>query len=794
MGGGWQFLFSKGTYLEKARTDYYSMLVRGFMKGHTYLDYDADPALANPDPAAQAKARFLLDGSYYRGHYYIYFGVTPAALVLLPYRALTGCELDPRFIVMFASCTGFLFALATWKSLARERAVQMASGLQIALVAILAFGTAVPLLLTRAMFYEVPISTGYALSMAGFYFLSRVLLKRGFPELNLIAASACMGLAVGCRPELVFNIPLLLAGAVLAVRSGKMDTKMGSGWVRAILSCGLPAAIVGLGLAIYNFERFGSPTDFGFNYSTNDITWTHRTFFSPAFIWPNIHWYYLTPPALSPYFPYVFPEEAYFGPAGYVWGEAFHGQFVFFVLAAFVGSSALLIHKGRWGHSGVMIVLLFWAFLVAFATLCVSGVRADRYMVDFQPPLTLAVVLAATAAAHPAKGIGAGRLWRSILGVLSVITVAFNIFAGIEQFSAMKYLRKETYQPLEWWGNYPSHWLIKAGLLKVGPIKAKIELPQEMKAPSVEPIITIGTPELTDSLYMSLYPGGHFQLSGDHHGFGGPSSKLMAADPNHTYALTLDMGAFYPPLNHPYFARYTPIQAHLIKSRFHVELDGQPILNRNMSSFDGPPWTLEAGRNDITLTPAKRVFTGKVYDVRRLATWEPPKPVANRGLWRLRLVLPDVPNGSYPLLASGVAGNGTLIYLHTLGATRISLGMDEWGIGASTSGEIILPEGEDHLIEAFIGPAATRDATWLSSAGLTAEQFGGRVHDLRIWMDGKLVWAAAMHLPFDPDGLKTELGSNPQGFSTAAAEYGSEIISEPFSDAEAREFLIRNSR
>ncbi len=71
---------------------YYNLLAQGFRAGQLNLKIDIPPGfaqLANPyDPAAHAPYP-VLDMSYYKGKFYLYFGVTPAVVLFWPYAALT---------------------------------------------------------------------------------------------------------------------------------------------------------------------------------------------------------------------------------------------------------------------------------------------------------------------------------------------------------------------------------------------------------------------------------------------------------------------------------------------------------------------------------------------------------------------------------------------------------------------------------------------------------------------------------------------------------------------------------
>ena len=110
MGLGWDVILSPVSY-EGKKGDYYSSLVHGFLSGHVYMDKVADPGLASADPEVRKKTPTLLDASYYKGHFYLYFGVTPAALILFPYAMLTGGDLDPRVAVALCVVLGFLLSL-----------------------------------------------------------------------------------------------------------------------------------------------------------------------------------------------------------------------------------------------------------------------------------------------------------------------------------------------------------------------------------------------------------------------------------------------------------------------------------------------------------------------------------------------------------------------------------------------------------------------------------------------------------------------------------------------------------
>jgi hypothetical protein len=793
MGLGWDALTRRETYVGK-KGDYYSSLVHGFLAGHLYLDRKPDPRLDSPDPATVRAADTLLDASYYNHHFYLYFGAAPAALFLLPYAWITGNDLDPRFIVFLCVCIGFLFSFGTWRLFARAHAPHLGAQLQFFGVVALGFAPATPLLLTRSMFYEVVIAAGYACVMAGAFWIYRAISGRGRPEFQLAAASLCLGLAVGCRPDLVLTVPALSLAALALGRWGRDREPLSQGLVRFGAAAVIPAALVGSCIGAYNFERFGSPFDFGFRYSQNSFFAGHHSMARADFFLTNLRWDYLTFPSLSPYFPYVFPEAASFRPSGFPGGEAIHGQFPIFVLVIFVAVSGILLRRRlKPGRAAIYLGIVAWMFLAPFTVLSFLGLRADRYLVDFQQSLVLATVLLASLVATALTRAGGRALWVTLFGVLTLAVTAFNLFAGLQEFDAFKDLRFTSYNALETIGNVPSSWLERLGVLGVGPVEMKVVFPRDLKVSRIEPLVSLGTPELSDSLYVIEHEGGEqIEFMDDHHGYGGHRSPVIDIVPGKPYTLRIDMGALYPPPNHPFFGTYSVLQERLAKTRLRVEMDGKEVWKDMMNSYDAPPWTLEPGRNDTTLTLFGTAFTGNIFSVKRP---EPPPPEAvpaNNGLWRIRCVLPvQLPNRRFPLLSLGLTGSGTLIFVTTLPNNRLSFGDDEWGNGGTNSGIVSADGQKEHVIEVFIGPLAGA-TDWPKEWAVAPRRLADEGHTLRLWMDGRPLLEANLRREFDLSDSFIDVGTNLQGFSSAEPYFFGDIRSVPFSADEAREFLKRN--
>src|SRR5882757_121047 len=110
----------KGYSFAGKNSDYYNLLVAGFLDGHLSLKYQPHPDLFSADPVVRARAPNLMDASFYQGRYYLYQGAVPALLVFLPYTLLTGHPLAPNAVVLLFCLGGFFFALATFRQVQRD--------------------------------------------------------------------------------------------------------------------------------------------------------------------------------------------------------------------------------------------------------------------------------------------------------------------------------------------------------------------------------------------------------------------------------------------------------------------------------------------------------------------------------------------------------------------------------------------------------------------------------------------------------------------------------------------------
>lgn len=775
--------WSGGLSITGQQGDYYNLLVDGFMSGHTYLPVEPSAERTDPDPLVRRNAPYLLDAALYQGRYYLYYGVAPAALVMWPYSALTGHDLSPNTVTLLCTLVGLGFASATLARAERRYFPGISGGSLFLLTLLLGLGSGTGYLVLRSMFYELPAAGGYACTMAASLALWQAL-HSDKRTLALAAGSLALGLAVGCRPNYVFALPVLLLPVFLSTPSER--TPAARLRLRWLLAAVLPAAGIGLGLALYNFARFGSPLEFGFSHGLNPFFDSKQSVLTTQYLWDNFRFYYLSPPQLSAYFPFFHPIAANYETYGMV-GEAMHGQFYVMIFAC-CSALVLLANRARLPARMMMIWVGSLAIMAlpSLLFMCLLKIRADRYAVDFHAPLLLGLCMLTAAALAKL----ATTVWRkpltAMLAVTGLCAVLANSLGPLEQFDKFASTDPRTHAALTratYWLSDLAH---QAGLVRYGPVTAALTFHSSPPDVRTEEIFSAGLTGKMDSLFVRRYPDGTAEFLVTHQGYGAVSSPRIAIRPGHAYELTINWGALYPPSEHPYFKHHTPEAIDMARTTVEVTLDNQPLIQTYQRFFDAPPWTV-GPRRDLAAT-----FL--LTQIDRPGT-VPPKSIPPgrlpTGYWCFDMEFDhDAPSVSQPLLASGVSGKGNLLFVELMQDGQIRFGCDFWGYYAVRSPKFSFDLQQPHRVEIFNGYLA-RFYRWPASAGIAEEALQANSRTLRVWVDGQPVWAIPLTHHAESYGI-THVGSNAAGFNTAINVYSAPLEVVHPDESELVAFIARN--
>jgi hypothetical protein len=434
-----------------AADTYYNLLVRGFRAGQLSLQKEVPPGLthlADPyDATANATYRLmpyrLHDLSYYHGRLYLYHGVTPALILFWPFVAVTGQYLFHRQAVAIFCAIGFLASVGLLHALWRRYFAEVSVWVVPACALALGLATGAPILLSQADVYQVPICCGYMLTMLALVAIWGALHESRKRSGWLAAASVAYGLAVGARPSLLFGAVILLVPVAQAWRDGQKRI-----WMR-LMAATVPILLIGLGLMLYNYLRFGSPFEFGVRYLlAGDSHPASVQGFNVSYLWFNLRLYFLKSVGWSRQFPFVQKMAVPPLPPGHGNVEAPFGiladvPLTWLALAvplAWRSQSARAGSLFRWFVATVCLL-----FLTSVLTVGLFYYTSVRYEVEFLPALLLLAVmgifgLERALAERPAWKWAA----RLIYGLLLVFSVTFNLLASVEYHAEAHHIQGVT--------------------------------------------------------------------------------------------------------------------------------------------------------------------------------------------------------------------------------------------------------------------------------------------------------------------------------------------------------------
>jgi hypothetical protein len=742
------------------RPDAYNLVTAGWIRGQLSLPIEPHPELLkleNPyDPVQNAPYR-VHDASLFRGKYYMYFGAGPVALLLTPWRVLTGSYLTQGPATGLFAILSFLAATGLLLRLRRRYWPEAGTGAVVGAVLAMGLGGAGLQLAQSADFYPVPIACAAACGLTGLYALARAVGRQRFSTVWLAVASGAWGAALAARPNsilaaMVLGAPLLVIFE--RVRARRVTLARVAGQVAATV---LPVAVIGLALLWHNWRRFDSPFEFGMKYQLAGEIFTQKQFLSFGNFVVHFYDYLLSPAAWSRYFPFFQPAAAQ--PYG-----------------------VLLVMPVLWLIAAVPVALRVAArpnealWVLRVVGLAAAGVTAmvflffgvtHRYYGDFLPFLLLLAGVGL---------VGLDAKWRAARGrifwrVAATAAVTFSI--GINLLVCAQKADPSKTVGLERALNQPAYFFEKLTGREVGPVMFTVKFP-EGQTERPEPLLTTGNRFTGGDILMIHYRGDRqAQLSFFHLGLGGPTGPLFAYEPGRSYRMEIWAGGLYPTEMHPVYRGWSSVERERRKREMVVRLDDKIIFQANVPFYPARPGDERIGRNELALDVTEPRFQGVIGEVRRLPLTRPEAlaPEAElSGPLRIRLSFPTERTGlSEPLLATGRRGAGDLLYVNYLEGGRVSFGLDHAGQGSFRTEPVAIDFTAPHQLDVVMG-------SLLHADGMASG--GGPETDARrfvLKLDGQLL--ADTSTTLQPVGAgEAVLGFNGLGVATVQGLFFGQIL------------------
>lgn len=405
----------------------YELMADAILEGRiefAYGDEDNLSGLKNPyDPYERwgAGVWYHWDHAFYKGHYYMYFGIVPVLLLFIPYRLLTGEPLTTyhatQVFAIFIIAGFFLLFRLLAERFFKKMPCSVYLWLSVAVsVMSVWYATAEPALYCTA--------TTSALAMeiwSLYFFIKAVYVPAGEnKQIALAGVGAVFGaLAFGCRPSIALANILVLPLLAVFLRERKFTLKL----FGKLLLAALPYAIVAAGLMTYNYVRFENPFEFGQAYQLTAADQTNYRFsLDPQTLWRIVSGTaasFFRPPRVSGEFPYIAPEgQVGSGP----YGVFFNFPILLLGLAALSKASRRELRETR--LSPLMIGIAVTVLVISAVDVMWTPFLNERYHMDIYFLLGLSLFIA-LGSRYVSEGPNTGRL-NSAVSAMSLLTVVMS--------------------------------------------------------------------------------------------------------------------------------------------------------------------------------------------------------------------------------------------------------------------------------------------------------------------------------------------------------------------------------
>ena len=270
--------------------------------------------LKNPYDYSERKGiDYLWDVAYYKGNYYIYFGILPAILIFVPFKLIFGVNLTSVIVLVLFNVLLVFKLVQLLNILIKKYFKSISLGLLGILSFFLLFQSKILWVSARPEFYEMVIVVGTFFAVNGIYNCIKSNLFDDEKEIDyklLFIGCLSLALSVACRPTLLFISLIILPNLwklfIKAIQSYTINRKL---LTRFILCCALPYIAVGILLMIYNYVRFENPFEFGASYQLTVTNNTNMFSFSFSRLFIGLYSFLFSIPQIIPIFPFVYSND-----------------------------------------------------------------------------------------------------------------------------------------------------------------------------------------------------------------------------------------------------------------------------------------------------------------------------------------------------------------------------------------------------------------------------------------------------------------------------------------------------
>ena len=366
------------------------------------------------------------DIAYYNEKVYLYYGILPALILLLPINLITGEFLSISYGTLFFLALAAFFTVKLVAEIIHRYFKKTPLSLVILFSIFMLFNNKLLCLMSRPYVYEFVIAAGYCFVMAGVsIFLEYLRTQR---KSRLLMACILMALAVACRPPTLF-ISIIIFIKLLYDIIHKIKKKQTREIVPVILIIIIPYLIVGILLMIYNYVRFENIFEFGANYQVS-VTDFRKFGTNINRILIGLSTYFISPVSLIPNFPFI---------TAYNWVPEYNGfyyslpigggYFATSIIGLILVFTPYLLKKIRKSNKEMFYLIIINIVLGVFIAIFESNKCGSigRYMVDFIWLFNIAVILMLLFIYNKIKKEEFRKVFMKILMTVILISCIINL-------------------------------------------------------------------------------------------------------------------------------------------------------------------------------------------------------------------------------------------------------------------------------------------------------------------------------------------------------------------------------
>lgn len=387
-----------GGYRGEGWVDYYNALSDAFLAGQLNLLINPREellTLSDPYNPALHRPYCLHDASLYNGKYYLYFGPVPALVFFIPFRLIFQVNLPQDFAIALLGFGGLVWFTLLLNFLTKTYLPKTPFRLFFIAIVCSGFCNVIPFISRRPTFYEVAISSGYFCLTAALYWLISGVFSKKIVLWRLLLGSLFLGLAVGSRYYYIFAV-LFLILAWWKILKEQHNYKIIKSFKEATVLF-VPFSVCVFFLLLYNYARFGALLEFGTSYQLTLVDMRTFKFYDPAFIIPNLYFYFMQPCLMNSNFPFFHLEPLFHFtcPEGYLCGGIVSGILTHMPFLNILFIFPMFYKKISQSNKDLILLMTSFIFLGLIFVLFISLIAGAtmRYLVDFVSLLLLSAFL-----------------------------------------------------------------------------------------------------------------------------------------------------------------------------------------------------------------------------------------------------------------------------------------------------------------------------------------------------------------------------------------------------------------